>query len=55
MSTKNFKMYAIAAVIALTAAVAAAAPAFAWGSGAPTSSYDQAAHGHYYYDYYQGR
>jgi hypothetical protein len=53
MSTKNFRMFAIAAAVALTAVVASA-PAFAWGSGAPTNSYDQSTRGHYY-DYYQGR
>jgi hypothetical protein len=47
-------MFAIAAAVALTAAVSASAPAFAWGGGAPTNSYDQSAHGHYY-DFYQGR
>ena len=54
MSTK-IKMFAIAAAVALTAAVSASAPAFAWGGGAPDSSYDQAAHSRGFYDYYQGR
>jgi hypothetical protein len=53
MSTK-LKMFAIAAAVALTAAVSAA-PAFAWGSGAPDSSYDQSAHSRGFYDYYQAR
>jgi hypothetical protein len=45
---------AIAVAVALTTAVAAAAPAFAWGSGAPTSSYDSSAQYHHYYDYAPG-
>jgi hypothetical protein len=61
MTTKNFKMYAIAAAVALTT-IAASAPAFAWewGGRAPSpSDYDQdqgqAAHSGGYYNYYQGR
>lgn len=58
MSKKNIKTYAIAAAVALSA-VAASAPAFAWGSGAPDSAYDNASgsntaaapRGHVYYNY----
>jgi len=41
-------MSVIAAAVAVTTAIAASAPAFAWGGGAPTNSYDQAAHGNSY-------
>ena len=53
MATTTLKAYVIAAAIALTA-VAASAPAFAWGAGAPTNSYDQTTQGSGYYDYAPG-
>ena len=43
MATKTVKTYVIAVAIALTA-IAGSAPAFAWGAGAPTNSYDQVNH-----------
>lgn len=60
MTSNVLRNYVLAAALTLGAAVAASAPAFAWGAGAPDSAYDSvvqgnnAANGKGFYDYAPG-